>query len=209
MKRPVFIARQSARPSGLLGRVIAGVMAHETLDLNVRAIRLLRLAPSDRVLEIGFGHGGTIERLAEVANEGRVCGVDISESMLNMAIRRNRRAIAEGRVELRHGDCASIPFDDASFDGALAVHALYFWSDPVACLRELRRVLKPSGRLVLGFLRGDSPQRNRFPNEVYTFYDERSVGAMLEACDFGAIQFSRIGEASLVLATATGALPGE
>ena len=52
MKRPVFIARQSARPSGLLGRVIAGVMAHETLDLNVRAIRLLRLAPSDRVLEI-------------------------------------------------------------------------------------------------------------------------------------------------------------
>jgi ubiquinone/menaquinone biosynthesis C-methylase UbiE len=202
MKRPVFIARQSARPSGLLGRVIAGVMAHETSHLNERAVHLLRPSPSDRVLEIGFGHGRTIERLAKAVSHGRVCGVDVSESMLNMATRRNRRAIAEGRVELRKGDCASIPFDDASFDGALAVHTLYFWSDPAACLREIRRVLKPSARLVLGFLRGESLQRHRFPDEVYTFHDEQSVRAILRTCDFGSIQFSQIGEASLVLAMA-------
>jgi ubiquinone/menaquinone biosynthesis C-methylase UbiE len=202
MKRPVFIARQSARPSGLLGRVIAKIMAHETSDLNERAVHLIRPSPSDRVLEIGFGHGRTIERLANVVSKGRVCGIDVSESMLNMATRRNRRAIAEGRVELRRGDCASIPFNDAIFDGALTVHTLYFWSDPPACLREIRRILKPGGRLVLGFLRGDSAQRHRFPEEIYTFYDEESVRVTLESCDFGSIQFSRIGEASLVLTTA-------
>jgi ubiquinone/menaquinone biosynthesis C-methylase UbiE len=184
-------------------------MAHETSQLNERAVRLLRPSPSDRVLEIGFGHGRTIERLAKAVNDGCVCGVDVSESMLNMAIGRNRRAIAEGRVELRKGDCASIPFEGASFDGALAIHTLYFWSDPAACLREIRRVLKPNGQLVLGFLRSDSLQRNRFPEEIYTFYDEHSVGAMLEACDFESIQFSSIGEASLVLATATEARPGQ
>ena len=97
MKRPVFIARQSARPSGLIGRVIAGIMAHETSDLNEHAVRLLGPSPFDRVLEVGFGHGRTIERLASVVNNGRVCGIDVSESMLNMAVRRNRRAIAEGR----------------------------------------------------------------------------------------------------------------
>ena len=64
MKRPTFIARQSARPSGLLGRLIAGIMAKETADLNEHAIRLLAASPPDRVLEIGFGHGRTIERLA-------------------------------------------------------------------------------------------------------------------------------------------------
>jgi ubiquinone/menaquinone biosynthesis C-methylase UbiE len=184
-------------------------MAHETSDLNDRAVRLLCPSPSDRVLEIGFGHGRTIERLAKAVNHGHVYGVDVSESMLNMAIRRNRRAIADGRVELRKGDCASIPFDDASFDGAVAVHILYFWDDPVACLREIRRILKPSARLVLGFLRGDSVHRHRFPNEIYTFHNEQSVRAMLETCDFGSIQFSRIGEASLALATAIEALPGE
>jgi hypothetical protein len=61
MKRPVFIARQSARPAGLLGRLIANIMAHETADLNERAVRLLEPSPSDWVLEIGFGHGRTID----------------------------------------------------------------------------------------------------------------------------------------------------
>jgi ubiquinone/menaquinone biosynthesis C-methylase UbiE len=169
MKRPVFIARQSARPSGLMGRVIAGIMAHETSDLNERAVRLLDPSPFDRVLEVGFGHGRTIERLAGVVSNGRVCGIDVSESILNMSVRRNRRAVAEGRVELRQGDCASIPFHAASFDGALCVHTLYFWSDPAACLREIRRVLRPGARLVLGFLRDDSAPRNSFPMEVYRF----------------------------------------
>ena len=93
MKRPVFIARQSARPSGLIGRVIAGVMARETSDLNEHAVRLLGPSPFDRVLEVGFGHGRTIERLASVVNNGRVCGIDASELMLNMAVRRNFRDI--------------------------------------------------------------------------------------------------------------------
>jgi SAM-dependent methyltransferase len=126
MRRPVFIARQSARPSGLLGRFITGVMAHETADFIEQATRLLQPAPSDWVLEIGFGHGRTIERLAKTVNGGRVCGVDVSESMLNVALRRNRRAIDEGRIELRRGDRASLPFDDASFDGALICpHAIF------------------------------------------------------------------------------------
>jgi Phosphorylase superfamily len=81
MKRPVFIARQSAKPSGLLGQVIAGIMSHETSDLNEHAVRLLRPSPFDRVLEVGFGHGRTIERLASVVQYGRVCGIDVSDSI--------------------------------------------------------------------------------------------------------------------------------
>jgi len=180
-------------------------MAHETSDLNERAVHLLGPSPSDRVLEVGFGHGRTVARLANIVDKGCVCGIDVSESMVTMAVRRNRRAVATGRVQLRKGDCVSIPFGNANFNGALAVHTLYFWSDPIACLSEIRRILKPRARLVLGFLRGDSVRRNHFPNEIYTFYDERSVHTMLETCDFGSIQFSQIGKASLVLATATDA----
>jgi ubiquinone/menaquinone biosynthesis C-methylase UbiE len=209
MKRPVFIARQSARPTGLLGRLIASIIAHETADLNERAVRLLDPSPSDWVLEIGFGHGRTIERLARAVPQGRVCGLDISRDMLDMAARRSRRAVSEGRIELRMSDAASIPYEDKSFGKAIAVHTLYFWSDPIACLREIRRVLKPRGRFVLGILRGDSPRRSHFPKEIYSFHDEQSVRAMLEASDLGFVQFSRIGEASLALATAADARVGE
>jgi ubiquinone/menaquinone biosynthesis C-methylase UbiE len=200
MKRPVFIARQSARPSGLVGKVIGGIN-RETALLNDHAVNLLAPARMDRVLEIGFGHGRTIERIASVAASGRVCGLDVSEAMLNMAARRNRRGIAEGRVDLRVGDCATMPFPDASFDGALSVHTLYFWSDPTTCLREIRRVLKPEGRLVLGFLPAGSKSQSSFPSEVYAFYDENDVREMLDAVGFVSTDISRVGETSLAVAT--------
>jgi ubiquinone/menaquinone biosynthesis C-methylase UbiE len=178
-------------------------MARETADLNERAISLLAPSPTDRVLEVGFGHGRTIERIARIVTNGRVCGLDVSEAMLDMAVRRNRRGIAAGRVDLRMGDCASMPFQDAIFDRALSVHTLYFWRDPTLCLREIRRVLRPGASLVLGFLRADSPERMRFPREVYAFYDEGDVKTMLAAAAFNSIQFSRIGECSLALSTSS------
>jgi ubiquinone/menaquinone biosynthesis C-methylase UbiE len=200
MKRPVFIARQSARPSGLVGRLIASIMARETARLNEQAVELLAPAPTDRVLEIGFGHGRTIERIASIAADGRVYGLDVSEAMLNMAARRNRRRIAEGRVDLRVGHCATMPFHDASFDGALCVHTLYFWSDPKACLGEIRRVLRPEGRFVLGFLQADSRCRSSFPSEVYAFYDESDVREMLDAAGFERMEFLPADQSTLALA---------
>jgi arsenite methyltransferase len=93
-----------------------------------------------------------------------------------------------------------MPFPDASFDGALSVHTLYFWSDPTACLREIRRVLRPEGRLVLGFLRAGSKSESSFPSEVYAFCDEGQVRAMLAAAGFDRIEFSQFGESTLALA---------
>ena len=168
----------------------ASIAGSGDVDLNERAVQLLRPSPSDRVLEVGFGEGRAVARLADLVDKGCVCGIDVSGSMLNKAVRRNRGAVSAGRVLLRKGDCASIPFANANFDGALAVHTLQFWRDPVACLSEIRRTLRPRARLVLGFLRD-------------WFYSEQSVRTMLEICDFGSIQFSQIGEEALVLATAT------
>src|SRR5438552_513133 len=54
-RRPVFIARQGRRPSGLLGQIVARVMAHETARDNAKAIDLLDVQPTDRVLDIGTG----------------------------------------------------------------------------------------------------------------------------------------------------------
>jgi hypothetical protein len=79
LKRPIFIARQFARPSGLIGRVIADIMGRETAELNNEAIRVVEPSPTDWVLEVGFGDGRTIERLASIVTNGRVCGLDASE----------------------------------------------------------------------------------------------------------------------------------
>jgi ubiquinone/menaquinone biosynthesis C-methylase UbiE len=201
LKRPIFIAQQSAKPSGIIGRAIAWIMARETAELNERAVTALSLEPTDKVLEVGFGHGRTVERLAAGVPRGHVAGIDVSESMTRIAIHRNRRAVDAARVDLRTGKGSSLPFDDGQFDKALSVHTVYFLDDPQNCLREIRRVLGPGARFVLGFTPSGSPSSGNFPAEVYTFYDENQIRDMLTATGFESVEFVRVGEAALAIAT--------
>ena len=120
-------------------------MSAETATANEEALTLLDLQPSDRVLEVGFGHGRTIERAATVLATGFIAGIDLSEEMVRMAERRCRRLIRDGKVTLSVGDSDHLPFPDQHFDKALSVHTVYFWADPVAHLREIRRVLADGG----------------------------------------------------------------
>jgi ubiquinone/menaquinone biosynthesis C-methylase UbiE len=113
-------------------------------------IGLLEVRPQDRVLEVGFGPGVAIELLARVPAR-RVVGVDPSTEMLEQAAVRNAAGVASGRVELQQGSVQRLPFADATFDKALAINSMQVWPDVVAGLRELRRVLAPSGRIALGF----------------------------------------------------------
>ena len=75
----------------------------------------------------------------------RPAGVEISAVMVEQG-----RARWGDSVDVHLADVATMPFEDASIDGLLSVNTIYFWPDPAAALREIRRVLKPGGRLVLG-----------------------------------------------------------
>jgi|RhiMethySRZTD1v2_1073278.scaffolds.fasta_scaffold51561_5 ubiquinone/menaquinone biosynthesis C-methylase UbiE len=185
MRRPEFIAEQSRRPSGALGWLIGNIMSHETESLNSAALAALELRPDDRVLEVGFGHGKTIRKAAEIVTGGFVAGVDFSETMLGMARRRCTKFVATGRVRLELADSACLPFPDQHFDKAYSVHTLYFWKDPAAHLREIRRVLAPGGRLVLGLRTNDDGSgAAAFPGAVYTFYGAEAVRELLRASGF-------------------------
>jgi ubiquinone/menaquinone biosynthesis C-methylase UbiE len=143
--------RAFGRPSGLLGRLGGLLMARMNRDCAAWTIGLLEVGPRDRVLEIGFGPGVAIRLLAELVPQGHVAGVDPSRVMMEQASARNRAAIKAGRVELRRGSVESLPFEDDSFDRALAVNAMQVWPDAAAGLNEVRRVLRRGGRLALGF----------------------------------------------------------
>src|SRR5262245_3133438 len=151
MRRPEFIARQASCPTGLLGRFLAWIMAAETAATNEKALELLAFRPDDHVLEVGFGHGRTLARAATFVPMGFVAGVDVSEAMVRMATYRNRQFLKQGRIEVKRANSAQIPYPDARFDRAYAIHTLYFWPDPYIHLREIFRVMKPGARFVLGF----------------------------------------------------------
>ncbi len=139
-------------PHGLLGQVGGRLMSLDR-GLPTWVLDLLQVGPSDSVLEVGSGPGLGLELAAARAHEGRVVGVDPSETMLEMAQRRNRGQIEAGRVELRRSTVDQLPFDDATFDKAMTMNSLHLWRDPVAGLMEMRRTLRPGGRIAVAITR--------------------------------------------------------
>lgn len=176
MRRPHFIAVQSRCPTGWLGRFIGSLMARETDAANAAALSLLGLTETDRVLDVGCGPGTALARAARVVVRGTLTGVDMSEEMLRLAAARCRHLMDTGRLELRRGDVATLPYPAGAFDKILSVHTIYFWPDIRGALSELRRVLASGGRLVLGFRsRADPTFVADFPASVYRFYDAEEV----------------------------------
>ncbi len=119
----------------------AATMAPSLRPVAERVVAAAELRPDERVIDLGTGTG-TAAALANGQGR-RVTGLDAAAGMLEIA----RRTHPE--VEWVEASFDAIPFAGGTFDAALAVHALLFGADPVATLREWRRVTRPGGRLSL------------------------------------------------------------
>jgi ubiquinone/menaquinone biosynthesis C-methylase UbiE len=164
----------------------------------------LAVQPTDRVLEIGFGHGRTLDRVGRQLTAGFAAGVDLSETMVRMTARRCRGLVTAGRVTLHQGDSTRLPFPDGHFNKAYSVHTLYFWSHPEEHLREIHRVLCSAGQLALGFHTDEAPSVRDFPDTVYRFYSQAKVIMQLRSAGFSEVLLSEPAALQgFVVATAT------
>lgn len=145
------------RQDALVGQLIFDQDVAEQMDSLyrtrdiVRRRELVRAAlgvnPGDRVLDLGCGPGfGIAELLDRVGATGSIVGVDRSPQMLSAAA---RRCAGHRNVTLHEADVAALPVDDAAFDRALSVQVIEYVPDVTAALAELRRVVRPGGRVVV------------------------------------------------------------
>jgi SAM-dependent methyltransferase len=144
-----YIESQFGNPRGLIGHLVGIIMAVENRQRNSWVLSLLEIDPADQILEIGFGPGWAIQRASMMAVNGLVAGVEPSRTMLAQAKLRNRIGIKSGRVDLRSGTAASIPFEDEQFDKVYAVNSFHEWGEAMPGLLEARRVLKLGGLLAI------------------------------------------------------------
>lgn len=146
-----FLASQLRQPSGLFGEIVMGNLLNKGNEkINYLAVELLDIQPTDRVLDIGFGGGVTIEKMLETIDTGKIYGVDFTQVMVAQAKRKFKDSIESDQVSIEFADVRQLPFDDNTFDKICTVNTIYFWEDPLASLREIKRVMKSSGRLVIG-----------------------------------------------------------
>jgi SAM-dependent methyltransferase len=106
------------------------------------ARRAVELMPRGNAVDLGCGPGHLAIRLAQMAPDLQLCGVDLSDEMLAEAERWGQRAGLGDRISFRKGDAAQIPFPDGSLDLVVSTLSLHHWSDPVAVLDEIARVLR-------------------------------------------------------------------
>jgi ubiquinone/menaquinone biosynthesis C-methylase UbiE len=128
------------------------VEAPHPLITRTRLLDALAPSEGETLLEIGPGTGYYTLDVARAV--GRLHVFDLQPEMLDHTLRRAREAGIDN-VEPRQGDARSLPYRDAAFDAAYLVAVLGEIPDQQAALRELRRVVRPGGRLVVGELFGD------------------------------------------------------
>jgi ubiquinone/menaquinone biosynthesis C-methylase UbiE len=142
-------ARQLSNPRGASGWAVGKLMKLANRQPTRIAIDALDIQNGDDVLDLGCGAGQAMAIMLPLTGTGSVHGLDQSRTMVNEAERTNRAAIRKARATVRQGQFENLPYADATFDRILASNVMYFWHDTGVVLGEIRRVLKPGGRLAV------------------------------------------------------------
>lgn len=158
---------QIERPSPLTSGLLAAIWNRRNRALNDVAWSALNLAPSDRVLEVGFGGGYLLRRILEELSTGFLAGVDADQPLVNQAHKRYAQPIQVGRLDIQCAPAEALPFPDSKFNKVVSVNSILYWSDIPKALAEIQRVLERSGQLVLCF----SDNRNLEPRS----FDRRNI----------------------------------
>jgi len=162
---------QCKKPSGRFGRILASGMNFGHSGLTKWGLGFIDIARDIDALDIGCGGGRTVGRLAEIATDGTVVGIDYSPDAVVVARKKNRALINEGRVEILQEAVSSMRFSDGAFGLITAFESHYFWPDFRNDLKEVHRVTKQNGQLlIVGAL---------YKNKKYDRRNQRIVDAIV------------------------------
>jgi len=165
--------------------------------LHAEVMAAVESFPFDAVLDVGCGTGTTLEAIVRTHPEAQAWGIDLSAEMIAKA--RERLAwVGEhggGAVDLQVADAEHLPLADDAVDLVLCVDSLHHYPDAEAALREMRRVTRPGGRLVIGEWRLAAPLRQlmnwllpRMPEGDVRVYTGRELTVLGAAAGYSALR---------------------
>jgi ubiquinone/menaquinone biosynthesis C-methylase UbiE len=152
---------QVAKPTGFFGKTIAKGMARGHKEFYKNALKAINPKKDDIYLEIGFGSGIFIKKY--MSHVSKIAGIDYSEDMVKLASDINRNLVESGKAEFKQGYASSLPWDDNKFTVVATIEVFFFLNETEKTLKEICRVLKPGGRLIIetGYNKDDEVDHKR------------------------------------------------
>jgi arsenite methyltransferase len=179
-----FLANQLGFPSGWFGRFLLRLLNRNNAVMNDLVLQEIELQAGDRVLEIGFGGGNLIQKIVKTEITSQIFGVERSPDAVTLCQQRFCQLIKQGNIELHLADAVALPFSDHYFHRICTVNTLYFWSSVPQVLIEYRRVLIPSGKLVIGYTSKTYLEKQKLLQHGFTAYEVAEVEMMMRSAGF-------------------------
>src|SRR5215469_27533 len=144
-----YLGSQVRKPSKWVGRPFASMMNESHSRLTEWGLSNIAVGEQFTILDVGCGGGRTINTLAGKAASGKVYGIDYAKGSVAASRAYNRELVAKGRVDIREGTVSNLPFAPNQFDLVTAIETQYYWPNLPGDMREIQRVLRPGGKLMI------------------------------------------------------------
>jgi len=140
-----YLIRQCKNPTGMLGSMMTGIWNNTFRNMTHWGFQPIEFHSTDNILDIGCGGGATINELAKlVTGNGKIYGIDISDTAVKNAKKINKNYIKQQKVKILQSSAEHIPFQNTTFDKVFAFQTHIYWNSIFQSLKEVYRILKPN-----------------------------------------------------------------
>ncbi len=178
------IEQQLSHPEGESGILIGDNMYESNFGMIGHAICELELENNQSILEIGHGNCKHLPLILKQTKNVLFYGLEISKTMKNEAEQNNAGYVASGQAEFKLYDGEMIPHPQNRFDKIMTVNTVYFWTKPVSLLKEIYRVLKPEGTVIIAFAEKSFMQNLPFVQSKFKLYDKEAINQLVNQTSF-------------------------
>jgi len=175
---PDELGRQLMKPTGEIGLQVGENMNVGNIHLYNFVLSKMNFKNNSDILEVGFGNGKFIQKFFDINSNIKMSAIDYSETMCSEARVNNNNLIKTNKLIIKCEDSKKMSFPDESFDNVVTINTIYFWYDFDCCLQEIRRVLKNTGQLYIGYRPKSIMENLSFTKEVFLLYES----AYLQDC---------------------------